>query len=60
MDPAGEVRWNRSIKNILPVDFNDVMSFFIQKNGATKMTLLPKSKFAIFNVSPANAIDEMM
>ena len=47
-------------KSILPVDFNDVMSFFIQKKGATKMTLIPKSKLAIFDVSPANVIDEMM
>ena len=42
------------IKSILPVDFNDVMSFFIQKKGATKMM------FSIFDVSPANVFDEMM
>ena len=48
------------IKSISPVDFNDVMSFFIQKKGATKMTLIPKLKLAIFDVSSANAIDQMM
>ena len=48
------------IKSILPVDFNDLMSFFIQKKGPKKMTLIPKSQLAIFNVSPANVIDEMM
>ena len=48
------------IKSILPVDFNDAMSFFIQRKGTAKMTLIPKSKLAIFDVSPANAIDEMM
>ena len=48
------------IKSILPVDFNDVMSFFVQRKGATKMTLIPKSKLDIFEVSPANAIDKMM
>ena len=48
------------IKSILPVGFNDVMSFSIQKNGLTKVTLVPKSKLAISNLSPANAIDEMM
>ena len=48
------------IKIVLPVDFNDVTSFFIQKKGTTKMTLIPKSKLAIFNVSPANVIDEMI
>ena len=40
------------IKNILAVDFNDVMSFFIQKKGTRKMALIPKSKLAIFDVSP--------
>ena len=50
----------KAIKSILPLDFSDVMSFFIQKKGATKMTLIPKSKLAIFDVTPANAIDEMM
>ena len=48
------------IKSILPVDFNDVMSFFIQKKGATKIMLILKSKLAIFDVSPANVLDEMM
>ena len=48
------------IKSVLPVDFNDVTSFFIQKKGTAKMTLIPKSKLAIFNVSPANVIDEMI
>ena len=48
------------IKSISPVDFNDVMSFFILKKGETKMTLIPKSKLVIFDVSPANAIDEVM
>ena len=48
------------IKSILPADFNDVMSFFILQKGETKMTLIPKSKLAIFDVSPANVIDEMM
>ena len=48
------------IKSVLPVDFNDVTSFFIQKKGTTKMTLISKSKLAIFNVSPANVIDEMI
>ena len=47
------------IKSILPVDLN-VMSFFIQKKGATKITLIPKSKCAIFDISPVNIIDEMM
>ena len=50
----------KAIKSILPVDFNDAMSFFTPKKRATKMTLIPKSKLAIFDVSPANAIDEMM
>ena len=48
------------IKSVLPVDFNDVTSFFIQKNGTTKMMLIPQSKLANFNVSPANVIDEMI
>ena len=55
-----EYRGIKVIKSILPLDFNDVMSFFIQKKGATKMTLIPKSKLATFDVSPANAIGEMM
>ena len=48
------------IKSVLPVDFNDVTSFFIQKKGTTKMTLIPKSKLAIFKESPANVIDEVI
>ena len=48
------------IKVVLPVDFNDVTSFFIQKKGTTKMTLILKSKLSIFNESPANVIDEMI
>ena len=48
------------IKSISLVDFNDVMSFSIQKKRPTKMTLVPKSKLAIFKVSLANVIDEMM
>ena len=55
-----EYRGIKVIKSILPLDFNDVMSFFIQKKGATKMTLIPKLKLAIFDVSSANAIDQMM
>ena len=60
MDPVGGIRWNKVIKSILQVDFNDVMSFFIQKKWATNMTLIPKSKLTTFDVSPANAIDEIM
>ena len=48
------------IKSILPADFNDVMSFFIQQKEETKMTLISKSNLPIFDVSPANIIDEMM
>ena len=48
------------IKSVLPVDFNDVMSFSIQKKRTTKMTLIPKSKLAIFDPSPANVVDQMM
>ena len=48
------------IKSVLPADFNDVMSFFILQKGEKKMTLIPKSNLAIFDVSPANIIDEMM
>ena len=48
------------IESILPADFHDAMSFFIQQKGETKMTLIPKSNLAIFEVSPANVIDEMM
>ena len=47
------------IKSILPVDLNDIMSFFIQKKGTPKMALLPKSKLSILNVSSANTIYEM-
>ena len=54
MDPVGGMR------RISPVDLNDIMSFFIQKKGATKMALYPKSKLGIFNVSPVNTINEMM
>ena len=48
------------IKSILPADFNDVMSFFIQQKEETKMTLIPKSNLDILDVSPANVIDKMM
>ena len=48
------------IDSVLPVDFNDVMTFSIQKTGPTKMALVPKSKLTIFNVSLGNVIDEMM
>ena len=61
MKTYGSGKWNEDgikvIKVILPVDFNDVLRFFNQKKGATKMTLLSKSKLAIFNISPANVID---
>ena len=50
MDMVGGIRIRKSI---LPVDLNDIMSFFIQKNGSTKVVLLTKSKLGIFNMSPA-------
>ena len=48
------------VKSILPADFDDVMSFFIQQKLETKMMLIPKSNLAIFDISPANVIDEMI
>ena len=55
-----EYRGINVIKSILPVDVNDITNFFIQKKGVTKLTLIHKSKLAIFDVSPANVIDEMI
>ena len=48
------------LKSILPADLNDVMSFFMLQKGEAKMTLIPKSNLAVFDVSTANVIDEMM
>ena len=60
MDPIDGMRCNKVYKEHFTSRLQWYNELFHLKKGATKTTLIPQSKLAIIDVSPANAIDEMM